>query len=205
MIATVLDGEPRARQEAMVTAARQLEAHMVREQATIERLRAGARSLDEAHIGQTVVVVDVPAMRLCGLTGDRQTLELLFEQVAEVLDGLGADRSLPIARFEDESGSTAVAGYLSAAPSAGVEVVELPAATVASVLHRGSMGDIGCLRDRLDGWLRTHHPETRRGAWRYVFHESEGDDQSGWLVELQRELHNFVGSRVSGLSASPLD
>ncbi|MGY5885488.1 MerR family transcriptional regulator [Modestobacter lacusdianchii] len=73
----------------------------------------------------------------------------------------------------------------------GLEVVELPAARVASVVHRGPMDAVRLGWQTLARWAEA---QGRSGtaivdaAQRTVFLHAAGDDQAEWVVELQLEL-----------------
>ena len=79
-------------------------------------------------------------------------------------------------------------GFAGDAP--GLQIVEMPAAEVASVIHHGPMEGIGQADRALARWVDSHGYETagRNPRKRSVFLEANGDDQTDWVVDVQLEL-----------------
>ena|ERR687898_971896 len=71
-----------------------------------------------------------------------------------------------------------------------LQIVEMPAAEVASVIHRGPMEGIGQADQELARWVDSHGYETaaRNPRKRSVFLEANSDDQTDWVVDVQIEL-----------------
>jgi effector-binding domain-containing protein len=83
------------------------------------------------------------------------------------------------------------AGFAVTGDAPGLQIVEMPAAEVASVIHRGPMEGIGQADRALARWVDSHGYETagRNPRKRSVFLEANGDDQTDWVVvDVQLEL-----------------
>ena len=68
----------------------------------------------------------------------------------------------------------------------GLETIEVPAATVASVIHRGSMEGIDAAYQTLHRWVRDHDL-TATGRAREIYLEVP-DDVNDWVTEVQLDV-----------------
>ena len=155
-----------------------------------------------AAVGADVQVKDVPAVRLAGLSAvvaaDADDLggEVAgqFDRVGQLMDAAAVSRLSPVARTAPAGadGTEVTTGYVVAEGAVpGLEPIDLPAARVASVVHRGPMDAVRVGRQELARWAEEQGWTAARiatAAERTVFLEAAGDDQSEWVVELQLEL-----------------
>ena len=108
------------------------------------------------------------------------------------VDSAEADRAAPISwRQPTDDTMKLYAGYL--APTAhvsGLDVFELPAATVASVVGRGAVDNINEAYQAIARWSQTNRRANSitHGRWREIYLETNDADYSNWLVEVQLEL-----------------
>ncbi|WP_222193867.1 MerR family transcriptional regulator [Modestobacter italicus] len=187
------------RRAAMAVLVRDTGHRLAHVKARLRLIDGGEELLDD------VQVKEVAAVRVVGLSsavavdadGLGGQVAAQFDRVGQVLDAAGASRLAPVSRFTPmpaaSAGSTWVTtGYVvPEGDVAGLEVVELPAARVASVVHRGPMDAARVGWQTLARWAEG---QGRSGAaiaaaaQRTVFLHAEGDDQAEWLVELQLEL-----------------
>jgi len=138
---------------------------------------------------EPILTKQVEPLRIAALEGtDADGVEDVFIRAGELMDAAGQSRLTPVSWFlpETDDERRFFAGYATAEPAVpGLEIVELPAARVASAIHRGVMPPSKAYRD-LVRWAERSGRE--RGAHRWIFLEADGEDQSDWLVEVQLEL-----------------
>jgi len=183
----------------------QLARQLYQQRHTLDRVAARLSLIErETAMSSPVQVKHVPAQRLASLSAtapdpSRQSVGPLvpglFDRVADLMDRAGGDRTAPVARYAPapEGGAAVVitAGYvLPGGPVPGLDLQELPAAEVATVVHQGSMGGIAGAYQDLARWAETrgHAASLEAGCWREVYLEANGEDQSEWIVEVQLEL-----------------
>jgi len=68
----------------------------------------------------------------------------------------------------------------------GLERIEIPAADVASAVHRGSMEGVDAAYQLLNAWIR-HSGLTATGSAREIYLEVP-DDTREWITEIQVEF-----------------
>lgn len=162
------------------------------------RLTGSERTMSE----QDVVVKHVDPMRIAALT-DVATVdasfaafvEELFIRVCDLMDAARMSRTTPVNWYvpepaDSEDALRVYTGFAVAGDVPGMETVELPAAEVASVIHRGAMAGVGHAYQTLARWADSHEYEFggRTPRKRSVFLEANGEDQSDWVVDVQLEL-----------------
>ncbi|WP_299958218.1 MerR family transcriptional regulator [uncultured Modestobacter sp.] len=180
---------------------------------------ARLRLAQGAGVSDDVRVTDVPPVELVGLErlvpADVDDLaahvEGQFDHVGRVLDAAGRSRLAPVSRClplppgspgSPDGGLRVTTGYVvpdglipdglvadGAVP--GLATIGLPAARVASVVHRGPMDAVRVGVQALTGWAQRagwSAADTAAAAQRTVFLQAGGDDRSEWVVELQLEL-----------------
>lgn len=143
---------------------------------------------------------EVEPLRLAGFSREvpedvedfAAAVEGQFDELGQILDRAGASRLRPISRYQPVPGGTqVVTGYVSEHPVSGTDLIELAAAEVATIVHRGPMSQIGSTFRDLVAWALDqgyHEPEVVRGARRTVFYETDPNDETNWTVEVQWEL-----------------
>jgi hypothetical protein len=179
-----------------------LETRLLRDRQTLDRVRARLR-LIESEATMTITDVElktVAPQRVLALhqfvgeeaDADQLDVEALFERVIVLMDAASADRSSPISwRDDDEQTLRLHAGFL--APTAnvpGLDVVELPAISVASVVRRGTVADTNEAHQSIARWAEAHGHvlSVQMGRWRELYLETSDTDYSDWLIEVQLEL-----------------
>ena len=72
----------------------------------------------------------------------------------------------------------------------GLDVLELPAATVASVVRRGAVQSMDEAHQVIARWAESngHAANVEQGRWRESYLETNDADYSDWLIEVQLEL-----------------
>lgn len=179
--------------------AAELEARLLHDGQTLDRVRARLR-LIESEAAMTVTNVEVKTvaaqrvigLRRCFKNGDEPDIEALFEQVIGHMDAVGAHRASPISwRDHDDDSISIHAGFV--APTAhvrGLDVLELPAITAASVVRRGAIDTLNEAHQAIARWADAHHhtPSVEQGKWRELYLETNDDNYSNWLIEVQLEL-----------------
>lgn len=134
-----------------------------------------------------IVVKHVAAQSFLSLGATGERVETLFERVIEHMTAAGADRSLPVSwRWTERDVVHVRAGYASIDDVPGLDVTVLPAASVASVVHRGPVTTLGDAVDAVRVWADAHGHSTSE-RWREVYLETD-DDRADWVVEVQLEL-----------------
>jgi len=179
-----------------------LETQLLRDGQILDRVRARLR-LIESEKTMTITDVElktVAPQRVLALhefvgvesDADQLDVEALFERVITLMDAASADRSSPMAwRDDDEHTLRLHAGYLAPAANVpGLDVVELPAISVASVVRRGAVADMNEAHQAIACWAETHDHSlsVQRGRWRELYLETSDTDCSDWLIEVQLEL-----------------
>lgn len=121
------------------------------------------------------------------------TFEALFDRVIAHMDDASADRASPISwrHHVDDDAVNIYAGYL--APTAtisGLDVLDLPAATVASVVRRGAVDGMNEAHQAIARWADANGrtASVRNARWREIYLETNDADYSDWLIEVQLEL-----------------
>jgi effector-binding domain-containing protein len=122
-----------------------------------------------------------------------QHVEPLFERVIQRMEAAGADRASPFSRRQrhSEDAIRLFAGYIAPADHVpGLEAVTLAGTSVASVVRRGAVGGISEAHQALDQWAESQGLMERIAAarWREIYLETNDDDYSDWLIEVQVEL-----------------
>jgi effector-binding domain-containing protein len=144
-----------------------------------------------------VEVKTIAAQRVLNLhtrvtSDDDPGVEPLFERVIEHMEAVHADRSAPISWRETNGDVVYVyAGFI--APTSevpGLEVVVLPEVRAASVVRRGAVHGINEAHQVLARWAEAqgHTASVERGRWRELYLETDDNDYSDWLIEVQLEL-----------------
>ena len=170
-----------------------------------ERRAAGARLAavesrlrmieKESEMSGDYVVKPVPAVRLAAvnevLDPSRlsQRIGPMFDQVRAELDGVHASLAVPIATYaEVEAGMDVVVGYAYAGEAlAGLEVVDLPAATAVCGVHLGPMSRIRESWQAMHRWAVDNDYEYA-GPCRELYVQAVSDDQEDWVTELQQPI-----------------
>lgn len=173
--------------------AAELETRLLHDRQTLDRVRGRMRLIEsEAPIAVTdVEVKTVAPQRVLGLhvTGETFDVEALFERVIEHMEAAGADRAAPIS-WRDGTACT-FAGYLAAIGDVpGLETFVLSAASVASVVRRGAINGMAEAHQAVGRWAEAQGltVAVEAGRWREIYLETNDDDRSDWLVEVQLEL-----------------
>jgi len=158
------------------------------------RLIESENAMSEEH----VVVKHVEPMRIAALSDVTRfgaSVEDIFVQACEGIDAAGLPRTSPVGWFvpEETTSEDAVrvhAGFATTGDVPGMEIVTVPPADVASVIHRGPMTAIGHAHQTLARWAETQGYDSgdRARTSRWIFLEANGHDQTDWIVEVQLEL-----------------
>ena len=179
-----------------------LETRLLRDGQTLDRVRARLR-LIESETTMTVTGVEIKTVapqRILALhqelteedDADQLDVEALFDRVIALMDAVAADRASPISwRDDDERTLRLHAGFVaSTATVPGLDVVELPASTVASVVRRGAVADMNEAHQAIARWAQAHDHllSVERGRWRELYLETNDTDYSDWLIEVQLEI-----------------
>ncbi|GHC99210.1 MerR family transcriptional regulator [Zhihengliuella salsuginis] len=130
----------------------------------------------------TAVVAEQP--EVAGVVGP------LFDRVASVIGSTPGALETPIAQYDmSEEGLRITAGYVyTGGPREGVEIVELPRVDQAvCAVHLGEMSRIA------ESWQAIHAEAIARGLaasgpCRELYLRADGEDQSGWVTELQQPV-----------------
>lgn len=179
-----------------------LETRLLRDGQTLDRVRARLR-LIESETAVTITDVEIKTvapLRVLALhqelveedDADQLDVEALFERVITMMDAVAVDRASPISwRADDEHTLRLGAGF--AAPTAnvpGLDVVELPGITAASIVRRGAVADMNEAHQAIAHWAEAHdHSHSiERGRWRELYLETNDSDYSDWLIEVQLEI-----------------
>jgi DNA-binding transcriptional MerR regulator len=184
--------------------AAELETRLLHDGQTLDRVRARLRLIEsESAMPLTnIQVKNVAPQRVLGLqqsfsqNAEELSLEALFDQVITFMDAAGADRASPISWHDREDETVHIcAGFVAAtAVVPGLDVLELPAATAASVVRRGAVDTLSDAHQAIARWAEAHHhtPSVETGRWRVVYLETNDSDYSDWLIEVQLELTDGV-------------
>jgi DNA-binding transcriptional MerR regulator len=180
--------------------AAELEKRLLHDRQTLDRVRGRLRLIEgENAVPITDIEVKHAAAQrvLCLHTAATapggKHVEPLFEQVIERMDAVGADRASPISWHQrhDDRAELVFAGYVAPIEEVpGLETVVLPATSVASVVRRGTVDGIDEAHRVLAHWAQTQGlvQTVEAGRWREVYLETDDDDYSEWLIEVQLEL-----------------
>jgi DNA-binding transcriptional MerR regulator len=180
--------------------AAELEKRLLHDRQTLDRVRGRLRLIEsETPLPITdVEVKHVAPQRVLGLQATvkandgTQHVEPLFERVIEHMEAAGADRASPISLRDHADGAVRItAGYL--APTGdvpGLETLTLPGASVASVVRRGAVDGAAEAHQAVGRWAETHGlaASIEAGRWREIYLETNDDDRTDWLIEVQLEL-----------------
>jgi hypothetical protein len=176
----------------------ELQTRLLHDQQTLDRVRRRLRLIETETTMTNVEVKSIAAQRVLCLRAtvrrddDKQHVEPLYERVIEYMDAAGADRASPISWREADGGVVHIhAGYL--APTGDVpgrDVVILPEVSVASVVRRGAVDSIGEASQALACWADAQGlaASVAAGRWRELYLETNDNDYSDRLVEVQLEL-----------------
>ncbi|WP_196250753.1 MerR family transcriptional regulator [Cellulomonas sp. JZ18] len=160
------------------------------------QLDARLRLLDADAAG-AVVTREVPAVRVAASTAvllhdaaHGRHVEDLFVRASRLVDDAGGSRTTPVGRFvpRPDGSVRVVAGFETVREVPGLDLVELPAARVATVVHHGPMDGIGRTTAVLDAWAAERAVDPSATARRWLFLEADGEHQGDWVVEVQLEL-----------------
>lgn len=146
-------------------------------------------SESEVTVNDEIVMKRAEPMRIAAVEGtDADGVEDLFIRAGALMDAARLPRLTPVGWFlpETEESRRFYAGFAVAeqAPD-GLEVIDLPASAVASVVHRGAMPPSAAYETLTRG---AEGAGRDVGAKRWIFLEADGEDQSDWVVEVQLEL-----------------
>jgi DNA-binding transcriptional MerR regulator len=180
--------------------AAELETRLLHDRQALDRVRGRMRLIEsETPVPVTAVEVkQVTPQRVVGLhvtvpaDDDTQDVEALFERVIELVEAAGADRASPISWRDCTDGAVRIcAGYL--APTGdvpGLETFVLDGASVASVVRRGAIDGAAEAHQAVGRWAEARGltASIKSGRWREVYLETNDDDRSDWLIEVQLEL-----------------
>jgi DNA-binding transcriptional MerR regulator len=180
--------------------AAELQTRLLHDQQTLDRVRGRLRLIESETI-MTITNVEVKTIApqrvlflqtTVAADDGEQHVEPLYEKVIEHMEAVGADRASPISWREREGDLVHIyAGYL--APTGevpGLEVITLPAVSVASVVRRGAVEQIDEASQTLAQWAEVHGrtESIEAGRWRELYLETNDNDYSDWLIEIQLEL-----------------
>jgi DNA-binding transcriptional MerR regulator len=180
--------------------AAELEKGLLHDRQTLDRVRGRLRLIEsETPVPVTdVEVKDVAPQRVLGLhvtvpaNDSTQHVEPLFERVIEHMEAAGGDRTSPISWRELADGAVRIsAGYLAPTDDVpGLETLALPGASVASVVRRGAVDGAAEAHQAVGRWAEAHGSAAsiEAGRWREIYLETNDDDHSDWLIEVQLEL-----------------
>lgn len=144
-----------------------------------------------------ITVKPLPFLRLAALTETvpsqpevAAVVGPLFDRVADAIVSSGGEPGLPVAEYDmNKHGVRIRLGFVYDGPAIdGVDILELPAVDAAVTgIHHGSMETID------DSWQAIQQAIEERGdesagACREVYLESESEDQSTWVTELQQPI-----------------
>jgi DNA-binding transcriptional MerR regulator len=145
-----------------------LETRLLRDGQTLDRVRARLR-LIESEAAMTVTDVEIKTVapqRVLALhqslaedsDRDDSGVEALFERVIAAMDAAHADRASPISWQDDYEHTPRLhAGFLTpTAQVPGLDVVDLPGSTVASVVRRGDVADMNEAHQAIARWAEAH-------------------------------------------------
>lgn len=177
--------------------AAELETRLLRDRQALDRVRGRMRLIEsETPVPVTdVEVKQVAPQRVLGLhvlDDDSHDVEDLFERVIEHMEAAGADRASPISWRDGTDGAArSYAGYL--APTGDVPELEtfaLDGARVASVVRRGAIDGVAEAHQAIGRWAEARGlvASIEAGRWREIYLETNDDDRSDWLIEVQLEL-----------------
>lgn len=186
--------EADALREMLRCRAAELETRLLHDRQTLDRVRARMRLIEsEAPMAVTdIEVKQLAPQRVLGLRvpdDDAHDVEALFERVIECMEAAGADRASPIS-WRD--GAVRIgAGYL--APTGdvpGLETFVLAGASVASMVRRGVIDEMAEAHQAVGRWAEAQGlvASIEAARWREIYLETNDDDRSDWLIEVQLEL-----------------
>jgi DNA-binding transcriptional MerR regulator len=181
----------------------QLEHAVADEQRRLRRVEAHLRALEGSSTmkSQDVVIKQTPPTRVAEATAvaaglDPEHIGPLFAELAPKLIGhleeAGAQPGTLIGYYDepDDDGSVGVhvafeIGDQAVSASDGIEIVDLPIIEVASVVHRGSMDNVGSVYEALIAWVEDSGYELA-GYSRELYHEMDANGPS--VTELQMPI-----------------
>jgi DNA-binding transcriptional MerR regulator/effector-binding domain-containing protein len=182
----------------------ELEAQIVDGRHRLDRVQARLRLIDaeETMTDPDVITKTVPAATVVGLTATAATATQedvgpvvgpMYPTIMQCLAAAGATPTGPSIAYytpAPEASEDALRVHVTfpvAADSVpGLERVEIPAAEVASAIHRGSIVGVDDTYQLLHTWVRDHGL-TGTGCAREVYLECP-DDPSDWITEIQVEF-----------------
>lgn len=139
----------------------------------------------------------LPFVRLAALTetvGSQPEVSAvvgpLFDRVADAIVAAGGEPGLPIAEYDmNKHGVRVRVGFTYDGPALdGVDIIELPAVDAAiTATHRGSMATIDETWGALMAAIEEQGAEAF-GAGREVYLQSDSEDQTDWITELQQPV-----------------
>jgi DNA-binding transcriptional MerR regulator len=181
----------------------QLEQAVADDQARLRRVEAHLRAIEGSNTvnARDIVIKQTQPLRVAQVTGtagglDPEHIGPLFEQLAPRLGRhiaqAGARPGTMVGYYDepDEDGSVGVhvafeIGDQALPPGDGVEIVELPAIEVASLVHRGGMENITVVYEDLIRWVEDSGYRLA-GYSRELYHEMDADGPS--VTELQMPI-----------------
>ncbi|MDP9866209.1 MULTISPECIES: MerR family transcriptional regulator [Streptosporangium] len=191
----------------------ELEERIAADTARLLRVEARLRSMErEGHMGiEEVVLKRVAPVRLAELTAVAASydsedispvIQPLYGELFRRLDRAGVTRSgYGIACYEPEADGRVVvhAGVEVTAEASGEHdfaIVDLPAIeTAATIIHRGSMDEVGPTFQALAHWIEEHGYRSV-GLAREVSIECPHDDRDSWVTELQMTVATAQDGRA---------
>jgi len=204
--AMIADDISPAELRALLTARRaELEATVAESYARLAQVESRLRGIETDVPAADVVVKELPAVRLVGLT--TSAASFTPEDITPVVRPLCAElgRRLPdaaavhptgrltclYAKDEQSEDEVVVRATVPAAVDAegnrnGLEVIDLPAVRAASLVHRGPIDQVLPAWQALARWIDDNG--YRSGEPARELYLDTPDDQTGWVTELQEPL-----------------
>ena len=179
--------------------AAELAQRLLHDQHALDRVRARLRLIESETMMpitdveiKTIATQRVLSLHTTVSVGDDPGVEPLFERVIEHMEAVRADRSAPISwRETNEDVVHVYAGFI--APTGevpGLKVVMLPEVHAASIVRRGAVHGMDEAHQALARWAEAqgYTASVERGRWRELYLETDDNDYSDWLIEVQLEL-----------------
>jgi len=183
----------------------QIEQNVTDEQSRLRRVEAHLRALERGQVMdlQDIVIKQSEPVRVVEATGSTPgfgpenivpVFQPLYRRVHGYLTSAGVRPGMNIARYEDpaEVGTVILhvgfdIGAQEVTVDDGLGVVDLPAARVAAVVHRGTMEGIAPAFEALMTWTKDSG-YTVAGPSRELYHHWDEEDPAGHVTELQLPL-----------------
>ena len=211
-ISQILDGGVSAEELRGMLRLRQAEqsARVQQEAERLTRLQATLRLIEQENtMGQDVVLKEVPAQWIASVRAviaNYQSVGTLYGEVFALLGRTGCPGGLPVALWHDsEYKETDVDGeagvYLQkpVEPAGRVNVYELPACTVASIIHAGAFQTLNSSYRALAAWMgaNSYNPAgPARELYLKIGEQVRQDDES-YITEIQIPVEHVQASLTS--------